>query len=473
MSRSDRGPTLTDAVGLGGVLAQDGFDYQVWEAMVRIPAWLANPAFEAVIFEGLEDVEARFFAPHVAPARSLLERVQAKSGSLGPADVQNAFQRFYEFEVKHPGTARVHILATQGWPTSLSWFPRDVARVRSARPFYAPFTSVVAASDNKLVEDCVRKFGDTIGRFAAASVEITERSLPSRDAALTAFGTALASAFPTTGEMTQRKLGTLFDALELLLRRSKGTPIPHHKIARLVEEHAGEQVASCRAVPLHVRSDRNGANETALEIDASIFSGGAGEAPVPGRWTSELASPLEATAIWLHARGVARIVLTGTYRLSTAFLLGYSFRSACGFDLEIHRRDGCWHTDDRPPGRAKDWSEAPPTDLDGGTLVVSLGVLRRPSEVLRASAIPAERMLDIHRATPVPDAKEAQASVSWVKETVDRTVRRFNARRIELYIAGPASFAVALGHRWNAMPPTTLYEFRADTGTYARTVTCG
>jgi hypothetical protein len=38
-------------------------------------------------------------------------------------------------------------------------------------------------------------------------------------------------------------------------------------------------------------------------------------------------------------------------------------------------------------------------------------------------------------------------------------VARLGARQIRLYLAGPAAFAVALGHRWNAMPPTQLHEY--------------
>ncbi|MGH8567657.1 MAG: SAVED domain-containing protein [Gammaproteobacteria bacterium] len=36
---------------------------------------------------------------------------------------------------------------------------------------------------------------------------------------------------------------------------------------------------------------------------------------------------------------------------------------------------------------------------------------------------------------------------------------RLRPRQIDLYFAGPAAFAVALGHRWNSMPPTQLREF--------------
>jgi hypothetical protein len=82
--------TLTDPVGMGGVIAQAGFDYQIWDGLLRIPASVNNPAFEAVIFEGLENIEAKFFAPH-ATGQRLLERFQAKSGDLGPKEVGDVF----------------------------------------------------------------------------------------------------------------------------------------------------------------------------------------------------------------------------------------------------------------------------------------------------------------------------------------------------------------------------------------------
>ncbi|WP_144012434.1 hypothetical protein [Deinococcus sp. LM3] len=39
-------PTLTDAKGSGGMVAQSGFDYQLWETLSRLPGWLLQPAFE-------------------------------------------------------------------------------------------------------------------------------------------------------------------------------------------------------------------------------------------------------------------------------------------------------------------------------------------------------------------------------------------------------------------------------------------
>src|SRR4051794_33034719 len=133
-----KGPTLTDAKGMGGIIAQDGFDYQVWDALARLPAWLRNPAFEGMMFEGLEDYEARFFAPH-APHHHFLDRFQAKSGLLQQAALRDVFKSFEAFDLAHPNVARVQTLVTPTLPAGLAWIARDPGRVRRARPFYSPF----------------------------------------------------------------------------------------------------------------------------------------------------------------------------------------------------------------------------------------------------------------------------------------------------------------------------------------------
>lgn len=58
MTAEPDGPTLTDSAGRGGINAQDGFDYQTWDAIARIPGWLKQQHFDGVLFEGLEDFEA-------------------------------------------------------------------------------------------------------------------------------------------------------------------------------------------------------------------------------------------------------------------------------------------------------------------------------------------------------------------------------------------------------------------------------
>ena len=78
-------------------------------------------------------------------------------------------------------------------------------------------------------------------------------------------------------------------------------------------------------------------------------------------------------------------------------------------------------------------------------------------------------MLEAHMDRPLVSAGDAQTGAAHVKAAVASAVSRLRPRRIELYYAGPAAFAVALGHRWNAMPPTDLYEFNASSGSYVPT----
>lgn len=461
MTADGKPPALTDAKGMGGVIAQDGFSFQVWDGLVRLPAWLANPAFEELIFEGLEDLEARFFAPQAAPRFRLLERFQAKYGALAPAEVRDVLESFFAFEKAFPRAARVQTLVTPRLPPTVSWLSRDPSRVRRARPFYAPFADVAAASDAQLRRDLVKAYGGALGGFVAESVEIAERNLPDRTSAIQAFGLALERTYDTL-EVSRRRIEDGFEALSGLAARSIGSPINRAELLRTLEGALGQRLPLAASFPLHVRSDRNEADETALEIDASAFSGGSAGYPETARWTEDLLAPLNRTARWLRARSVSRVALGGSYRLSTAFALGWSLRSAIGFELEIPTREGSWRTDDRPQAGEPDpgWRFEEPASLDGDQLVVSVGVLRDPSGELPATAgVSADTVMSAYLSAPLVSARAAQASAGLLKRAVDTAAGRLKPSGIKLFIAGPAAFAVALGHRWNAMPPTQLHEF--------------
>lgn len=469
MSGSENAPALTDARGMGGVIAQDGFDYQLWDGLARLPGWLANPAFEQMIFEGLEDLEARFFAPH-APRERLLERFQAKAGALAPADVRAVLQTFSEFETAFPNAARVQTLVTPRLPPTVSWLARNPDRVRKARPFYAPFADVMAASDAELRGQITETYGDPLGAFVAGSVEVSERVLPDRDAAVIQFGVELDRTYPSL-EATPRRFAEAFEALSALARRSIGAPLGRAILCRTIEDALGRPLPLPKSFPLHIRSDRNETSERSLEIDASEFSGRDVAFPSQRKWAEQLLVPLDRTARWLRSEAVSRIAISGSYRLTAAMVLGWSFRSAIGFELEIPTRNGAWPTDDHPsPDMRQPWRVSEPMALHGDQLIVSVGILRDPAADLEQTAgIPPQSALTLYLEEPIPSAKSAQAAASAIKRAVDSTVARLRPRGVQLYFAGPAALAVALGHRWNAMPPTQLHEFLTAQRVYVPT----
>ncbi len=467
--RKPNAPTLTDARGMGGVIAQDGFDAQLWYALARIPAWLANPTFEEFVLEGLEDIEARFFAPH-ADQQRLLERYQVKAGELKPTDVQNVFEDFLKFENAFPRITRVQTLVSAALPATLKWLARDTARVRAARPFYAPFSAVVQASDKKVRNDLQESFGEELGRFVAESVEVLEAMIANRDIARATFADAFHREFPAL-DIAAKATGAIFDALSTHAQKKRGAPLRRAELIAHIEQALGQPLLASHAFPIHVRSDRNGSDERALEIDASEFSGSGGEFPEPARWREGLLTALERIARWLRQHGATRIALSGSYRLTTALALGYSLRSAIGFEIDISTREGPWATDDRPhtTEHYPMWRATHPTSLKENCLHVCAGVLRDPTPTVRAQGIPPAAVLSLMLDQPITSAHAAQRGISEIKDAVSVAVARLRPGRIALYYAGPAALAVALGHRWNSLPPTHLHEFRAQQGDYVRT----
>ena len=465
-------PTLTDRRGLGGIVAQEGFDYQLFDGLIRLPAWLANPVFEQMMFEGLEDLEARFFSPY-APRGHVLERFQAKSAELQRSQVQEVFESFREFENAYPNAARVQTLVTPRLPRTLGWLGRNPSRVRDARPFYAPFPEIVAASDDALKNRCVGAFGDCLGPFVADFVEVSESNVLDRDDAVHRFSRALHRAFPPL-DFPPRNVESAFNALDSLARRNLRAPLTRSDLEEVLQEHLGQELPLRGAFPLHILSDRNEPNPAALQMDAKAFSGGPTPYPGPEVWAWGLIAPLDKTARWLRGRSVSRVTLGGSYRLTTAFALGWALRSAHGFEIDIPTREGTWRTDARPrPGEsAPDWQIDVPESLHGDQLAVSVGVLRNPAADLPNTAgVPRGCVLGCHLATAITSAPEAQASASLIKRTIDESVAHLQPRGITLYAACPAALAVVLGHRWNAMPPTQLHEYVQAERRYVQTAT--
>lgn len=450
------GPTLTDAKGMGGIIAQDGFDYQVWDALVRLPAWLRSPAFEGVTLEGLEDLEARFFAPH-APHGHLLDRFQAKRGTLTRAQLVEVFSGFARFDEVHEGVARSHVLVTPALPKELQWLARDPERVRRARPFYAPFAGVMEASDQKLQNDIAAEFGAELGPRIAQSFDVSLRVIPDRATAVALFTAALEEAFPGS-EFSSRKATEAFRILADHLNSERGRMVDRTTVLNLLAESLGAPLMVDDAVAVHVRSDRNAAGEDAVEIYASPFSGTEGPPPTADEWRSSLLVPLDRTAKWAHSTARSRVRITGSYRISTAIALGWAFRSATGFELEIETRDGDWLTDDRPSAGESEiqWQISPAEHLHQDRLVVTIGVLRNPGQDVRAALglSSEDHLLSAYLPQPIKNGREAQWAVQAIKNAVVAATTSLVPEGIDLYFAGPAALAVAVGHRWNAMPPT-------------------
>ena len=223
---------------------------------------------------------------------------------------------------------------------TLAWLARDPARVRRALPFYAPFADIAAASDAELLRRLEVTYGAELGGFAASSVEASERNLPDLDSAVAQVDAELARTFPSL-DAGRRRVADAFAALSELARRSIGIPLAADLLTRTMKRALSAKLPLPAVFPLYVRSDRNEEDACALKIDAAPFSGGPPGFPDPAGW-SPLAAALNTSSNWLRARGISRIRIGGSYRLTTAFVAGRNFRAAIGFEINIPTKSGEW-----------------------------------------------------------------------------------------------------------------------------------
>lgn len=454
-------PTLTDAQGMGGLHALRGFDAQLWEAVIRIPEWIRTASFEGLILEGFEDFEARFFAPH-APLGHVLDRFQIKSAPMSTPQIREVFERFAHYDISYPTTARAHVLVTPSLPSDLQWVARDSRRVRRARPFYAPFAEVISASERKWERDLIATFGIDVGSHLARAVDVDLRAISDVRSAEGLFSAALSESFPGE-QLLLRDVGRAFGTLVGHLSDHRGELITRGALIALLRHELGVELIADNPLLVTIRSDGQDEPSDAIEIDASRFSSRLAPPPTTDEWATGLLQPLERLQKWARGRPHTRIRLAGAFRITTGFGVGWALRAVQGFEVDIPTREGVWATDTRPtPEQAPlPWAIEHPAYLSGGRLVVCVGVLRDPTpEVARHLGSQAPKtMLRLQLSQPIRDGIELQQSVSVIKKEVAQAASRTRAEGIDLFLLGPAALAVALGHRWNALPPTVLHEY--------------
>jgi hypothetical protein len=162
--------------------------------------------------------------------------------------------------------------------------------------------------------------------------------------------------------------------------------------------------------------------------------------------------------------GHSAVLLTGSLRQATAFATGGALRMVTGIDIAVNQRGQLWSSSepyDAPlaPGVTEH------SVGRGDELAVALAVATDPTEdVLEfvcKRELPIERLLVLHppagtKDNAVPDAAAAVALAVGVRDTVRQACR--NNPRVHLFLAGPMGLALLLGHRWNRVRPTVVYE---------------
>jgi len=165
-----------------------------------------------------------------------------------------------------------------------------------------------------------------------------------------------------------------------------------------------------------------------------------------------------------HLGNAPNIVITGSLRQATAFAVGAALRMVTNTDLAIVQRGQLWSSD------AQYTAPTAPSvashDLELGS---DLGVVIEVATSITNDVLPFVRDHELPvgplvvlappggpRDNAVSGPAYACALAVGIRDAVRRHVTGHS--HVHLFLAGPMGFALLLGHRWNRVAPTTIYE---------------
>jgi hypothetical protein len=190
----------------------------------------------------------------------------------------------------------------------------------------------------------------------------------------------------------------------------------------------------------------------------------------PDDWQTVVMPFLENKIRDLEAFGVRRVHIIGAMRLPMWFATGVRLPDVRGWVVSADQRNVERCGDRHPPRSARELGVSNSTGARPAVAIALTHDVTRDVETTCSNGVPC-RLLLSDRLTPEPGGSRCQPAVGRCRSHpyVD-AVRRTGALRLHLFFAAPAGAALMIGHHWNLLPPTTVYEHLGTTYAAAMTI---
>jgi hypothetical protein len=187
----------------------------------------------------------------------------------------------------------------------------------------------------------------------------------------------------------------------------------------------------------------------------------------PGHWETTLHPELRAAGDAFKDAGLDDVLIAGALRLSTGLAAGAALRGVSGFSVAT-----------RNPLNQQEWSSSGAVSAaqytvtermvgDGLDIAVALAVSCDPTEDVEAYVrrdLPEVGAL-ITLVAPggagrhaVGDSATARGLALAAVDAIRGCARTRRPDRVHVFQCGPLALSVLIGHAWNRMPPTMLYD---------------
>jgi hypothetical protein len=182
----------------------------------------------------------------------------------------------------------------------------------------------------------------------------------------------------------------------------------------------------------------------------------------PEGWNGQLAAELRAARRQLQEAGVSSVAVRGALRLPVWFAVGEAFSDVAGFNVAAMDDRMLWQPGPAPTGRRQVVRQSDEAlggpDVDAGVVVQisttgvddvrdDLGGRLGRLIAVTVEGGPHRRLLQ--------DGADAFAAAVAVRDWMRHTLR---GHHVHLVLVTNGPFALFLGHLWDRMPSTTVYE---------------
>ena len=194
----------------------------------------------------------------------------------------------------------------------------------------------------------------------------------------------------------------------------------------------------------------------------------------PDLWNGRFRPELKQAAQDLQSHEHAHVLVKGHMRLPTWFAVGVELGKTAGFEVSSFQNQVDWSS---VGGLSSVPIKHVTTILElGRDLAVGIALATDPSpEVLtylRDRQISVEEYVCIQPTSgatnqAIGNTAEARGWAYKVRDLIRNLVREYKPSKIHLFLAGPHGAIFLLGHLWDRMPRTQLYEDLGSTKGYA------
>ena len=474
MSKNQQISSLSSPQATGGDIAEGGFQYQANLIIARIPNWLAQDGFTEMIRESLGDVEAKFFVPGRGFRR---EFIQYKNHRMTPSKFWSEIKHFQKMNQEASTSYQRLVLACTGVSDELGPTINGLRRVRDAYPFYDGAQQIQDASYDDFVK-AVARLGKSkeMADFLFDKVDFDIDLTDAEDHPRELFRETLFQIYPVFDELLAKFSGAAYSRLVELVQPRKNQPIYRGELEEAVWKDIEPEYRADPSIRIHtIHDDSDEGPEGCLQLNwKSCFGGRERNFPPAEEWNRQVIGEIQSTREWLvSTQRSRRIHLSGHRRLSASIAIGSIFSAVSGFVIGMETKEGIWYTDDHPRANTPDylWEQELHSDELTSEMVIGISIKRKIAneveQYLETMGCNGSRLY-LFSNDAILSAAHANRSVERAKQMIKESAAAVSAKKIHLFIAAPAQFALFLGHRLNAIGEIQCYEYQ-NTNVYVPT----